>query len=115
MLRRIGSPGFPTPYEYRARIVGMAYDRAFRPSGVLRQTHAILATGSFEDLLPQISAPTQVIHGLADPLLRPACGQRSAQIIRGSRLEMIPGMGHDLAPSLMPKWSGLIAANAARG
>ena len=115
MLRRIGSPGFPTPYEYRARIVGMAYDRAFRPSGVLRQTHAILATGSFEDLLPQISAPTQVIHGLADPLLRPASGQRSAQIIRGSRLEMIPGMGHDLAPSLMPQWSGLIAANAARG
>jgi pimeloyl-ACP methyl ester carboxylesterase len=55
-----------------------------------------------------------VIHGLADPLLRPACGQRSASLIRGARLELIPGMGHDMPPGLMPRWAELIAANAAR-
>ena len=114
MLRRVGSPGFPTPYEYRARLAGRAYDRAFRPAGVARQAQAVLATGSFESLLPQISAPTQVVHGLADPLLRPACGERSARLIRGARLELIDGMGHDLAPSLMPRWAELIAGNAAR-
>lgn len=114
MLRRVGSPGFPTPIEYRARLAGRAYDRAFRPAAHLRQTHAIVATGSFEHLLPQIVAPTQIIHGLSDPLLRPACGQRSAKLIRGSRLELIPGMGHDLAPSLMPRWAELVSANAAR-
>ncbi|MDB5971866.1 MAG: alpha/beta hydrolase [Hydrocarboniphaga sp.] len=114
MLKRVGSPAYPTPTEYRASLAGRAFDRAFRPAGTLRQTHAILATGSFEDLLPGIIAPTQIIHGLADPLLRPACGRRSAQMIRSSRLELIPGMGHDLAPSLMPRWSQLIAANAAR-
>ena len=79
-----------------------------------RQAQAVLATGSFEPLLAQIRAPTQVIHGLADPLLRPACGQRSAQLIRGARLELIEGMGHDLAPSLMPRWVELIGRNAAR-
>ncbi len=114
MLRRVGSPAFPTPIAYRAQLAGRAYDRAFRPVATMRQTHAILATGSFEPLLPDISAPTQIVHGLADPLLRPACGRRSAQLIRGARLELIPGMGHDLAPSLMPRWSELIAANAAR-
>jgi pimeloyl-ACP methyl ester carboxylesterase len=114
MLRRVGSPAFPTPIDYRMRLAGRAYDRAFRPDGHARQTHAILATGSFEHLLPQITAPTQVIHGLADPLLRPACGQRSARLIRGARLELIPGMGHDLAPSLMPRWAELVSANAAR-
>ncbi|MDP9140215.1 MAG: alpha/beta fold hydrolase [Pseudomonadota bacterium] len=114
MLCRVGSPGFPTPIEYRRRLAGVAYDRAFRPRGVLRQTHAILTTGSFEDLLPQIVAPTQIVHGLADPLLRPACGQRSAQLIRNARLELIPGMGHDLAPSLGSRWAQLISANAAR-
>lgn len=114
MLRRLGSPGFPTPTEYRARLVGRAYDRAFRPAGVLRQTHAILATGSFEELLPRIAAPTQVIHGLADPLLRPVCGQRSARLIRSSRLELVEGMGHDFAPALMPRWAELISQNAAR-
>ncbi|MEQ1438326.1 alpha/beta hydrolase [Fontimonas sp. SYSU GA230001] len=114
MLRRVGSPGFPTPVDYRRQLAGRAYDRAFRPRGVLRQTHAILATGSFEELLPAITAPTQIVHGLADPLLRPACGQRSAQLIRHAKLELIPGMGHDLAPGLMPRWAELIAANAAR-
>ncbi len=114
MLRRVGSPGFHTPIEYRMRLAGRAYDRAFRPEGHARQTHAILATGSFESLLPNIVAPTQVIHGLSDPLLRPACGQRSARLIRGARLELIPGMGHDLAPSLMPRWAELVSANAAR-
>lgn len=114
MLRRVGSPGFPTSYEYRARLAGQAYDRAFRPAGVARQTHAVLTTGSIESLLPQISAPTQVVHGLADPLLRPACGERSARLIRGARLELIAGMGHDLAPALAPRWAELIAGNAAR-
>jgi pimeloyl-ACP methyl ester carboxylesterase len=114
MLKRVGSPAYPTPVEYRAQLAGRAFDRAFRPAGVMRQTHAIVATGSFEDLLPGIVAPTQIIHGLADPLLRPACGRRSAQLIRGSRLELIAGMGHDLAPALAPRWSELIAANAAR-
>lgn len=114
MLRRVGSPGYPTPLEYRMRLAGRAYDRAFRPLGHARQTHAILATGSFEGLLPQIVAPTQVIHGLSDPLIRPEGGRRSARLIRGSRLALIPGMGHDLAPSLMPQWAELIAGNAAR-
>ncbi len=114
MLRRVGSPAYPTPTEVRQQLVGRAYDRAFRPRGLARQTHAILATGSFEALLPQITAPTQVIHGLADPLLRPACGRRSARLIRHAKLELIPGMGHDFAPALMPRWSELIAANAAR-
>lgn len=115
MLRRVGSPAYPTPIEYRARLAGRAYDRAFRPRGIFRQTHAILATGSFEDLLPQIVAPTQVVHGLADPLLRPACGERSARLIRTARLELIAGMGHDMPPTLVPRWAELIADNAARG
>lgn len=113
MLKRIGSPGFPTPTEYRARVAGRAYDRAFRPRGMVRQTQAILATGSFEPLLGQIRAPTQVIHGLSDPLLRPACGQRSAQLIRNARLELVAGMGHDFALPLMPRWAELISGNAA--
>lgn len=114
MLRRVGSPGYPTPNEYRARLAGRAYDRAFRPIGTARQTHGILATGSIEALLSQITAPTQVVHGLSDPLLLPVCGQRSARLIRSSKLELIDGMGHDFALPLMPRWAELIAGNAGR-
>lgn len=114
MLRRVGSPAYPTPVEFRRRLVGRAYDRAFRPSGHARQMHAIIATGSIEPWLPKITAPTQVIHGLADPLLRPACGQRSASLIRSAKLELIPGMGHDFPHQLMPRWAELVSANAGR-
>ena len=114
MLQRVGSPAFPTPIEYRRQLAGRAYDRAFRPRGTMRQTQAILSTGSLDSLVSQIRVPTQVVHGLSDPLLRPACGKRSARLIRSARLELIPGMGHDMPPTLMPRWSELIAVNAAR-
>jgi pimeloyl-ACP methyl ester carboxylesterase len=114
MLRRVGSPGYQTPEEVRRLRASRAYDRAFRPAGVARQTHAVIATGSFESVLADVKAPTQIIHGLSDPLLRPACGRRSAHVIRGSRLELIAGMGHDFAEGLMPRWAELASANAAR-
>ena len=114
LFEMIGSPGYPTPLAERERIAALAFDRAYKPSGVLRQTHGILATGSFEELLPHITAPTQVIHGLDDPLVPVAGGKRSAQLIRGARLELIKGMGHDFPAGLFPRWTQLISENAAR-
>lgn len=113
-LKLIGSPAYGSSEEQIRDIAGRAYDRAFRPRGVLRQTHAILATGSFEPWLKQVRAPTQVVHGLADPLLPVACGRRVAKRIRGARLELIPGMGHDIPDALADRWAELIAANAGR-
>lgn len=113
-FRLIGSPKYPTPEAERRAFAGRAYDRAFRPGGTLRQMHAITATGSFEPLLKQVTAPTQIIHGTADPLVRPICGQRSASLIRGAKLELIDGMGHDCPKALMPRWAELIASNAGR-
>jgi pimeloyl-ACP methyl ester carboxylesterase len=110
----IGSPGYPTPPAERERIAALAFDRAYRPSGMLRQTHGIVATGSFEDLLGSVTAPTQVIHGLADPLVHVDGGRRSAQLIRGARLALVEGMGHDFPAQLFPRWVELVAANAAR-
>lgn len=110
----IGSPGYPTPLAERERIAALAFDRAYRPSGIARQTHGILATGSFEELLPHVVAPTQVIHGLDDPLVRVEGGKRTAQLIKGAKLELIKGMGHDFPTGLAPRWVELIAGNAAR-
>lgn len=115
LQKLIGSPAYPTPEAQMRDIAERAYDRAFRPGGALRQMHAIVATGSFEPLLRRITAPTQIIHGTADPLVRPSGGKRSAKRIRGARLALIDGMGHDLPPGLRPRIARLIADNAARG
>lgn len=114
LFRMIGSPAYPTDENLRREFAGRVFDRAYRPGGLLRQTHAIMATGGFEDLLPQIQAPTQIIHGLDDLLVRPAGGRRSAQLIPGAKLELIAGMGHDFPDGLTPRWAELIQSNAGR-
>jgi pimeloyl-ACP methyl ester carboxylesterase len=110
----IGSPAWPMPEADKRAIAEAAYDRAFRPAGTLRQTHAIIATGSIHSVLPAITAPTQIIHGSADPLVQPSGGRRCAKLIRNARFELIEGMGHDLPRPLMPRIAGLIADNITR-
>ena len=41
----------------------------------------------------RVTAPTVVIHGLIDPLVRPDGGIATAQAVPGARLVMYPDMG----------------------
>ena len=89
-------------------------ERSFRPSGVLRQAAAIVASPDRTPGLQQLRVPTLVIHGLADPLVKPSGGIATARAIPGSRLLMFPEMGHDMPRS---RWSEMVAAirqNASR-
>lgn len=93
----IGSPGFPTaPAELRAR-TQRSVARSYHPQGVARQLLAVLASGDRSSDLRTVRAPTLVIHGDCDPLVRPACGEDTAKKIPGAKLKIIKGMGHDLA------------------
>lgn len=108
----IGSPGYRTPEDKLRELVGESYDRAFNPAGTARQLHAITAAGDRTASLRAIRAPTVVIHGTEDPLVRPAAGRGVAEAIPGARLELIVGMGHDLPPALWPRITELLTANA---
>ncbi|MGB3445179.1 MAG: alpha/beta hydrolase [Xanthobacteraceae bacterium] len=102
VYRDIGSPGFPTSdAELRGKIAQSA-DRSYDPVGVGRQLMAVLASGSRVDLLKTIAAPTLVLHGADDPLVPVEAGQDTAKHVPGAKLTIIPGMGHDLAPGLVP-------------
>jgi pimeloyl-ACP methyl ester carboxylesterase len=102
VYRVIGSPGFPTSdAELRVKIAQSA-DRSYYPVGVGRQLMAVLASGSRVDLLKTIAAPTLVLHGADDPLVPVEAGQDTAKHVPGAKLTIIPGMGHDLAPGLVP-------------
>jgi pimeloyl-ACP methyl ester carboxylesterase len=70
--------------------------------------HSLLGGGDpLRPRLAQISAPTLVIHGSADPLFPPAHGEALAREIPG-RLLVIAGMGHEVPPPAA--WDEVVGA-----
>ena len=98
--RIIGSPGYPKSDERLRADAIEAYERAYYPQGIGRHFAAILGSGSLGRYDKQITAPTVVIHGRADTLMRPAGGRAIAKAIPGARLVLFDGMGHDLPEPL---------------
>lgn len=111
--RRIGSPEHFDEERARAR-AERAYDRCFYPRGVGHQLLAILASGSRDEALRELDVPALVIHGTADPLVTPSGGEHTAEVLQGSELLMLEGMGHDLPPYYWPQVIDAICAVAAR-
>jgi proline iminopeptidase len=107
----IGSPAYLHEIELARPYLARAAGRGLYRQGTLRQLLAILATGDRRPLLHDIHAPTLVLHGAADPLVPLAAGIETAACIPGSRLEVVPGMGHDFPPSLMATLAARIAAH----
>ena len=100
LSRVIGSPGYPRSDERLRRDATEAYDRAYYPQGIARQYDAALSSGSLRRYDLKITAPTVVIHGRDDILMRPSGGRAIASAIPGARLVMFDGMAHDLPDEL---------------
>ncbi|EID13181.1 lipase [Mycobacterium xenopi RIVM700367] len=114
VTRIIGSPAYPAPDErIRAEAIE-GYERSFYPWGIPRHFGAVLASGSLVGYDRRITAPTVVIHGLADKLMRPSGGRAVARAIAGARLVLFEGMGHELPEQLWDRVIGELKANFAR-
>ena len=83
-------------------LAAAAYDRAYYPAGVGRQLGAMILSGSRADALRELQVPTLVIHGLDDTLIDPSGGRRTAELVPGAELLLIPDMGHDRPRELWP-------------
>jgi len=90
------------------------YDRAFHPAGTGRHLLAVLASGSRADGLRDLTVPTVVVHGVADPLVQIDGGRRTAELIPGAELVEVADMGHDLPPEVWEAVADAVAAVAAR-
>ncbi len=110
----IGSPELPRDVDEIRTLAALSYDRDHDAAGSGRQLAAIIASGDRTAQLRSITAPTLVIHGTADPLVAPSGGRATARAIAGSRLMMIPGMGHDLPRVIWPQLIDAIAEHALR-
>src|SRR5207302_6986334 len=108
----IGSRGLPQDRDRVRDIAARSYDRGHDPAGSGRQLGAITASGNRTPALRRIKAPTLVIHGTDDRLVRPSGGRATARAIRGAKLMMVDGMGHDLPSAAWPQLIGAISAHA---
>jgi pimeloyl-ACP methyl ester carboxylesterase len=99
--RAVSSPRYFDVVEARAAATA-AYDRAYVPDGIARQTAAIRASGSRDEALRRLDVATLVIHGRADPLILPSGGRHTAEVIPGANLLLLGDMGHDLPRPLWP-------------
>ncbi|MEU9412830.1 alpha/beta hydrolase [Streptomyces sp. NPDC048281] len=84
-------------------LAAAGYDRAHYPAGIGRQLGAMILSGSRADALRELVTPTLVIHGLDDTLIDPSGGKRTADLVPGARLLLLPDMGHDRPRELWPQ------------
>ncbi|OBB35917.1 alpha/beta fold hydrolase [Mycobacterium sp. 852002-51961_SCH5331710] len=103
----INGPNFLPPTEQLQRRVRELRERSDYPQGMLRQFDAILGTGSLLRYTRSITAPTVVVHGSKDPMVRPRNGRTVARAVDGARYVVVDGMGHDLPE---PVWAPVVGA-----
>lgn len=108
-IAAINGPNFLPPLDQLRRRVEELTARSDYPQGMLRQFDAVLGTGSLMRYTRRIAAPTVVIHGSEDPMVRPRNGRNVARAIAGARYVVVDGMGHDLPE---PVWRPVAEALA---
>ena len=111
LFRVLGGSRYPVPEDELRRRVMASVRRNVCVSGTARQIMAVASSGDQVALLRTLKVPTLVIHGTDDPLVPLACGRDVAFLVRGARLEVIDGMGHDFPPALDATLSAMIASH----
>ncbi len=117
-FRVIGSPGYPLDEEWLRAYARRAFARGAAAGADAgsprRQLAAAMASPSRIPGLRGLRVPTLVVHGEADPLIRPAAGRATARAVPGAQLLTFPGMGHNLPAPLWPKLATAVRECAAR-
>ena len=115
VLRAIGSRSHPAGEAWLRAFCERHVRRSMHAPGVARHLVAVAASGDRTAVVKRIKAPTLVIHGDEDPLVRPACGAATVEAINAgggsARLETVPGLGHDLPLELIPRVADAIVAH----
>ncbi|RZM20339.1 MAG: alpha/beta fold hydrolase, partial [Sphingomonas sp.] len=100
-MRYLSGPRYPVNEDFVRRYATSMVDRDGRTGDAPRLIQAVYA--SLPVPAERITAPTLVIHGTADPLLRYTAGLSTVRAITGARLLTVEGMGHDLiSPRAFP-------------
>lgn len=111
--RAIGSQSFPQDPAVAREHAAEYYDRSFYPAGFARQFAAIMGTGSLTGYDKQIVAPTLVMHGSEDKLMRGSASKAIVSAVPNARYIEVNGMAHDLPRPLWDQIVGELTAHFA--
>ena len=94
------------PFDYKESLRKSMYEirnrKGHNPKVKDQHSYAITKSGSRYDQLSKISAPTLVIHGENDPLIKVSHSKKYVQMIPGAEALFIKEMGHDLPQNFAP-------------
>jgi len=99
IFTEIGYQGIDLNTEEFYNNVSISIERGGKDdTGFGRQLNAILASQNRLDKVKSISAPTLIIHGLEDPLIKVKNAYKANKLIKGSKLIIIDDMRHLIEP-----------------
>lgn len=109
-LKVIGSvgelaPSFDDLLAHSERLAKRAPDQP----GSTRQVLAILSSPNRSKWLKQLSLPTLIIHGEADPLVKVEHAHALKKLMPHARLELVKDMGHEIPKPLYKNFATMIA------
>lgn len=108
-----GSPAYPVDAEAHHELARRSAERD--PDWLTAgrgHNGAIAAAGDRRAELAGITAPTLVVHGDSDVVIRPEGGRATAAAIPGAQLWLVPGLGHEFPRPLWEPVADRIAALA---
>ena len=108
IIELIGMEGrvVDTP-EFREETI-RNFERAQDGSGYARQLLAILASKGRLDKIKKIEAPTLIIHGRHDPMIRLKNAYKMHKLIPHSQLEIVESMRHLIEPEILSQFEELL-------
>jgi pimeloyl-ACP methyl ester carboxylesterase len=100
LSRALASPAYPFDETAARQRIERDQRSGVRDIGAQRRQAAARWHGG---RLAELTMPALILHGDADPLLRPSAGRDTAKAIRGARLVILSGVGHDLPREAWPQ------------
>ncbi|WP_317931127.1 alpha/beta hydrolase [Halioxenophilus sp. WMMB6] len=114
LWRALSGGVYTIPEETLRRSYLAAARRAYTPNGNLRQLAASIVAGDRRRLLRKLQLPTTVFHGDRDPLIPLAGGLDTAKNIADAEMIIEPGLGHEMPPEVMPRFTEAILRSVRR-
>jgi pimeloyl-ACP methyl ester carboxylesterase len=97
------------PFDAREvrEVAEIVVDRTMDIEAAMTNHSLLDGGGELRSRIGQISTPTLVLHGTADPLFPLPHGEALAREIPGARLTVLEGLGHEVPPA--PLWDQVVA------